>query len=804
MKLLITLFILISISAAGQEKKSVEAMPISTPLTIDGITDEPCYLTAQPAKDFVQLQPYNGRPAAQPSEVFIFYDQTALYVGAILYDSSPDSIFNYFSERDNIGMSDYFGIYFDPYNQGQLAYGFFVNPAGVQTDMKAIKSDYDSEDDNWNAVWESKTRITEKGWVVEMRIPYSALRFSDKAGQTWGLNMFRNIRRYNSNTSWNLIDRKVAGFIHQEGILTGIKDIKPPVRLMFSPYAATYLEYKENKSSPDFVYKGGMDVKYGLNESFTLDMMLIPDFGQIQSDDKELNLSPYELYYSERRQFFTEGTELFDRAGIFYSRRMGSSPKFSGRANDALRENEVIDFSPSETQLINATKISGRNQHGLGLGVLNAMSLPSHSRLKDTITGKEREILVQPFTNYNVSVVDKSMKNNSYISFINTNVSMFNDPFMANATATDFQFRDKSKKYAISGKGGISYRGASDKETGFGANLKLDKNSGNFQFGISQDLFSDKLNINDLGYLRRNNYMMTSSYAYYQIIEPFWKIREWSSSLWWDYTRMYKPGKLAGNEMGLNTRALFKNNYRLQLNGGMATNNYDYYEPRVKGRYFVRPHYYFYNINLSTDMRKPLNFFFHYGGFNQPSTGQKGYMGDVSMNIRAGQRLQFNYSLSFRNETDDQGYVNKTSDDDTIYFAVRDINTFENVLFATYAFTNKASISFRTRHYWSSAANKSFHQLQADGKLKPDANYNQNHDNNYNAFNVDMIFRWIFAPGSEFTFAWKNSIYNDRPFVTNDYFRNLDRTLSSDQVNSLSVKVLYYIDYNNLVRKKKV
>ncbi len=803
MKFLITVYLLfiIQLQAFSQEKKTVEALEISTPLNIDGVLDEPYYLQAQPARDFVQLQPLNGRPSFQPSEVYVFYDQTALYVGAMLYDSSPDSIFNYFTERDDIGMSDYFGIYFDPYNQGQLAYGFFITPAGVQTDIKAIKSDDDDEDDNWNAVWESKTRISEKGWIVEMKIPYAALRFSDKAGQTWGLNMFRNIRRYNSNNSWNLIDRKVSGFIHQEGAMTGIKNIKPPVRLSFSPYAATYLEFKDETKATDFVYKGGMDVKYGLNESFTLDMMLIPDFGQIQSDDKELNLSPYELYYDEKRQFFTEGTELFDRGGIFYSRRMGSSPKFSDRADDALTENEIIDFSPSETQLVNATKVSGRTQKGWGLGMLNSMSLPSYSTLKDTMTGERRRILVQPLTNYNLSVVDKSLKNNSYISLINSNVSMINDPFSANVTATDFQFRDKAKKYAIGGKAGISTRGASDKENGYGANLKFDKNSGNFQFGISQDLFSDKFNINDLGYLRSNNYLLTSSYIYYQVIEPFWIIREWSGNLWNDYTRMYKPNVFAMNETGLNARVLFKNNYRFKINGGTASDRYDYYEPRVKNRYVVKPSYFFYNLNLNTDQRKPLNFFFHYGGFVQPSTDQTGYSGEVGMNIRAGQRLQFTYELSFNNETNDRGYVDNTSDEDTIYFAVRDINMFQNVIYTSYAFTNKASISIRVRHYWSGAANKYFLQLQNDGSLKSDNSYNGNHDNNYNAFNVDMIFRWIFAPGSEFTLAWKNSIYNDQDAVTTNYFRNFEKTIHSNQVNSLSAKVLYYIDYNKLRKR---
>jgi hypothetical protein len=204
------------------------------------------------------------------------------------------------------------------------------------------------------------------------------------------------------------VDRNISGFIYQEGQLTGLKDIKPPLRLSLSPYIATYFETKSSGSG--FLYKGGLDLKYGINESFTLDMMLIPDFGQIQSDDQELNLSPYELYYNEKRQFFTEGMELFDRAGILYSRRIGAAPKFS--VSDFLKDGEEATSMPSETQLVNATKISGRTGKGWGVGFLNAMSLPAYATLEDTSSGATRDVLVQPFTNYNVSVVDKSLKNN--------------------------------------------------------------------------------------------------------------------------------------------------------------------------------------------------------------------------------------------------------------------------------------------------------------------------------------------------------------------------------------------------------
>jgi len=785
--------------ACAQEKKSVEAVRITTPITIDGILDEAVYKQVKPANNFVQLQPYNGKPAMQPTEVYFFYDQSAIYVGAMLYDSRPDSIFNILTERDNTGMSDYFGVYIDPYNQGQLAYGFFITPAGVQIDIKAIKSDGDNEDGNWNAVWESKTRVTDKGWTVEMRIPFSELRFSEKSGSTWGLNMFRNIRRYNSNNSWNFIDRNVSGFIHQEGQLIGIKDIKPPVRLSFSPYLATYFEPKSSTASSSFLYKGGLDLKYGINESFTLDMMLIPDFGQIQSDDKKLNLSPYELYYSEKRQFFNEGTELFQRGNIFYSRRIGAAPKFS--AGDALKNNEIVDYNPSETQLVNATKISGRTKDGWGVGVLNAMSLQSNATAKDTITGEKRSVNVQPFTNYNVLVVDKSLKNNSYISLINTNVHMFGNPFSANVTATEFQLRDKTKSYALRGKGAVSSRGDSIKETGYYGFLSLARNKGKLQYGISQDLYTDKYNPNDLGYLQRNNQMTTESYVYYQKTEPFGIFREVNGSAYWDHIRMFNPSTLYCHEFGYNVNARFKNNYFANINGRYDTDVFDYFEPRVFGRFYKRAHGPQFNLNLNTDNRKPLSFYFHYGHGNQPTIRQYANFGDFQATLRVGQRFQFDYLFSFYNSINERGFVDKNSSNDSIVFAKRNVNSLENILSTSYILSNKASLSLRVRHYWSGALNKNYYLLQQNGSLNDYPNYAQNKDQNYNAFTLDMILSWNFAPGSELVCAWKNSAYADQNNFTNSYWTNLHDTWMN-QLNSLSVKVLYYIDYNKFKKKK--
>lgn len=795
-----SLLFIFSLTLFSQSKKSIEALRISTPLTIDGILDEAVYKQASPAKDFVQLQPYNGKPSLQPTEAYYFYDESAIYVGAMLYDNAPDSIFNYLSERDDTGMADYFGVYIDPYNQGQLAYGFFITPAGVQMDIKAVKSDGDYEDTNWNAVWESKTRITDKGWIVEMKIPFSALRFSKENGKSWGLNMFRNIRRYNSNNSWNLIDRNASGFIHQEGELTGIKDIKPPVRLSLSPYLATYLESKKGTKA-DFLYKGGLDLKYGLNESFTLDMMLIPDFGQIQSDDKRLNLSPYELYYSENRQFFTEGTELFNRGNIFYSRRIGAAPKLS--ANKSLNSNEIVESTPSETQLINATKISGRTKNGWGVGVLNAMTLTSNAQVLDTITGKTRNVSVQPFTNYNVTVVDKTLKNNSYVSLINSNVTMFGNPFRANVTATEFQLQDNSKTYALKGKSGISSRGETTYETGYYANLGFEKTKGKLQYGINQNVISDKYNPNDLGYLQRNNQIYTEGWIYYHIIEPFWIIRDCGGNIWGNTTRMYNPNTFYDKAVGYNANVNFKNNYGININGFFNSDRYDYFETRVKNRFFVKEHFYMYNLNINSDRRKRLNFYLHYGRSIQPTTDQYNDYMDIQTALRLGQRFQIVYSFGLDNSMNNVGFIGKNNDNSKINFAKRDVKSLVNVITTSYVLNNKASLNLRARHYWSGAKNKTFYLLQEDGSTVSDPTYTDNADQNYNAFTVDMMFRWNFAPGSELVMSWKNSAFADNDIVNNNYWKNI-RDTWLNQSNSLSLKVLYYIDYNSVKKKKKI
>ncbi|HEY1006900.1 MAG TPA: DUF5916 domain-containing protein, partial [Sphingobacteriaceae bacterium] len=392
--------------------RKLKAVRTDQPIRIDGMLNDPAWQSAGTATDFFELRPVPGRveKPGQKTEVWVLYDDEAIYVAARMNDLSADSIARQVVPRDQVGNADFIGVVFDTYNDKMNGNGFFVTAAGSQFDAKYSQTG--NEDGNWNAVWFSHVQVDDKGWTAEFKIPYSALRFSTKDVQTWGVNFVRMRRKANQQTFWNNVDPKVSGFINQSGLLTNLENIQAPPRLSFSPYVSSYVNSYQKETSNSF--NGGMDVKYGINDAFTLDMTLVPDFGQVQSDNQVLNLTPFEVRFNENRQFFTEGTELFSKGDLFYSRRIGSYPAYirdiSGELDSS--KNEVVHKSASESKLVNATKISGRTSNGLGVGIFNAVTKRMFAQVRDE-AGNEREIMNQPLTNYNILVLDQSLKNNS-------------------------------------------------------------------------------------------------------------------------------------------------------------------------------------------------------------------------------------------------------------------------------------------------------------------------------------------------------------------------------------------------------
>jgi hypothetical protein len=796
----------------NNEKRTFEITKVSESPKIDGVLDDKVWENMPVANNFFQYEPYNGIEPSQPTEVKIIYDDKAIYIAATLYDSNPDSILTEFSQRDVFdgANADLFAVILAPFNDGVNASSFMVSAAGVQSDAKLIGNE---EDNNWDAVWESEVKITEFGWVAEIKIPYSALRFPQNGDQVWGIHLWRNIRRHREWSSWNFIDVNIQGFVNQTGDLSGIKDIEPPLRLSVTPYISAYLENDGDDNSWGNDYNAGMDVKWGINQSFTLDMILIPDFGQVQSDDEVLNLSPYEIRYDEKRSFFTEGTELFNKGGIFYSRRIGSQPKNHDNVEDQLGVNDTVTVNPVDTKLINATKISGRTDKGLGLGFFNAMTGASEAVILDTLTGEKRNYTTQGFVNYNMLVIDQSLKNNSYVSFVNTNVLHADENYTANVTGGEFRLNNKENSYQLFGRGSVSQKYTDSTEFGHNYMIEFAKTKGNFLFEFMHNTESDTYDPNDMGYIQQNNESTWYAEFNYNINEPFWKVLNWRNEINFVYQNLYKPRKFSEFNFSLSSNTTFAKRY---LHAGFFLNfnpvvNRDYFEPRVDGWKFNRPRSGVYNWWISTDYRKTLALDFNQGAWLAFDYEGYGYWFGIGPRIRFNDKWLLTYRTALDFNFNTYGYIEdyeSTNVDGTaetvINFGKRDVSTIINTLNTSYVFNSKMSLNFRARHYWSRVQYDDFYQLQEDGYLSPSIGYNtygEDENYNYNAFTVDMKYLWRFAPGSEMAVVWKNAIYTNETDIINNFMDNLNNTFESSQINSISLKILFYLDYQYLMKK---
>ena len=530
-KLTLILSFFVSTFANAQivkEKPALKAKKVAAAIKIDGILNEPSWAEAAEATNFIEFRPtpFKPEPIGNKTVVKIMYNNVGIYIGGKCYEANTDSIAKELVGRDGFGNNDFLGVAFDTYYDKQNGFEYFVTPLNEQFDAKLSTG---NEDFSWNAVWESKTKLENDGWSFEIFIPFSAIRFGKGNVQDWGINFLRSKAKTSQLFAWSSLDPNIPGALVQAGTWKGVTNIKPPIRLQFSPYLSYYstIFTKTNSGEKKIVQQvnGGMDVKYGINQAFTLDMALIPDFGQVQTDNRVLNLGPFEQQFTEQRPFFTEGTELFSKGDLFYARRIGKNPvQASYDYANNLNSNEEITKDPQETKIINATKVSGRMQNGLAVGILNAVTGIQRATVKNNITNVERKVESYPLTNYNVLVLDQTFKNNSSISFVNTNVTRNGSAYDANVSMFLADFSDKKNKWngggnvAVSNLIGAGNNGGTI--TGYAQNLFFGKRSGQFNFNINSSVVTDKFDKNDLGYQSNNNSIDNGFYAGYRWNKP--------------------------------------------------------------------------------------------------------------------------------------------------------------------------------------------------------------------------------------------------------------------------------------------
>ena len=797
------------------QTKSLPAVKTAHSIKIDGILNDAAWSTSAVATDFIQNFPKAGEQASVKSEVRILYDNTSIYIGALLSDD-PSLIRKQLTARDAEQQTDadYFSVFFDTYNDNQNGFQFLVTSANVQTDARLSPNfvgDFgDYGDKTWDAVWESKTSITDQGWIVEMRIPYFSVRFAKRDLQDWGIQFMRFTRRNNENSFWNYVDPNVNGFVNQFGDYTGLKDIQPPLRLSFSPYLSTGINTSPivTGTKTEWLKSGGMDVKYGLSESFTLDATIIPDFGQVVSDNVVNNLTPYEIRFDENRQFFTEGTELFNKAGLFYSRRVGERPQRFGAVQSFVQNDpkfEIIE-NPAVTNLYNAIKLSGRTKNKLGIGIFNAIGQRERAILRNVVNKSDSIIVTEPLANYNIVVVDQALKNRSYITFTNTNVIREGLNRDANVSAVDVSFFDKENKFNLRGATRYSKIFGDNGYDGFSTLLRVGKVSGKIQYYLQNSILSDKYDPNDLGILFNNNEVSYGGQMSYNQFTPKGKFLTYNYSVTSRYVWLYRPYSFRYLSATLNGFWVFKNFWDVSLSlGTMPFGENDYFVLNTPARYAKRPAWSWVQLEGSTDSRKKLFFSYEYlqGLFHIPEKHDY-HIIELGLRYRFSNKVSMNLTHRNEMETDYIVFAGREINQEPIISFV-DFTDITSIYSGIYNFTPRMNLTMRVRHNWSKVIYKRFANVDpANGKDIPRA-FIPNQNENVNFFNLDAFFTWDFRLGSRIVIGWKNFLGVEEfvdGAIHRKYLNNLGETLDLRHGNELTLRFIYFIDYNTLKRKR--
>ena len=387
---------------------------------IDGKLTDAAWEQVEWGGDFIQYQPSSGEAPAEPTQFKILYDDKNLYLAFKCYDKEPEKIVRRMSRRDGF-EGDWIEVNIDSYFDHLTAFSFTLSASGVIGD-EAITNNGNNWDSSWDPIWFAKTSIDQEGWTGEARIPLSQLRFANKEHHVWGLQLTRRYFRKEERSTWQHIPNDAPGWVHMFGELHGISGIKPQKQLEIAPYTLAKIERFEKEEGNPFVtgkdeaLSVGVDGKIGITSDLTLDFTINPDFGQVEADPSQVNLSAFQVFFQERRPFFVEGRTILDyrltRSAwggsfssdrLFYSRRIGRSPQYF----PSLEGNEYID-RPQNTSILGALKLTGKTKKGLSIGVVETVTAEEKAVIDHE--GSRREVTVEPLTNYFVGRVQQDIK----------------------------------------------------------------------------------------------------------------------------------------------------------------------------------------------------------------------------------------------------------------------------------------------------------------------------------------------------------------------------------------------------------
>ncbi len=548
---------------------TVSAVRVDRSPVVDGRLDDPAWKSAALVSGLVQSDPDEGRAVSESTAVRVVYDRSALYIGARLFDRKPDAIVRLLGRRDVTTPSDEFQLMLDTYHDRRTSFLFAVSSSGVQRDAVA-GDDGDDFDESWDAVWQSAATIDSLGWTVEMRIPFSQLRFSKAPNQVWGVRFVRWIQRKNELALYPFVAKTENGVASRFAQLVGLRDLGDVRGLEILPYTVARQQFDRPEANNPFddghrVFGGvGLDVKAGLSPSFKLDLTVNPDFGQVELDPAFVNLTAFEQFLTEHRPFFTEGSSLFsfgstgggisprfDTPLLFYSRRIGRPPQ-----GEPTSSGDFTDV-PEATTILGAAKLSGKTASGWSVGTVEAVTAREFATVVDTATGARASDEVEPLANYFATRVKRDFAaGNTTLGFVGTGVTRSIDQpalkFLSSDAYTggvDFLHRwgDRAYSFAASVSGSVvhgdttainEFQEASDRYyqrpdarhyrfdstatslSGIAADVYLNKVGGNMVWTLAANTMTPGFEVNDLGFQERVDIASAFAAAGYRWTRP--------------------------------------------------------------------------------------------------------------------------------------------------------------------------------------------------------------------------------------------------------------------------------------------
>lgn len=689
---------------------------IGKPPVIDGKLNDKAWSEVKWGTDFVQFDPYNGKKPSQKTAFKVLYDNNNLYVAIRCYDTHPNKIVRRLSRRDNID-GDWAGIAIDSYFDKRTAFGFLVSEAGVKLDGK-FANDNGNIDPTWNAIWYVKTSKDSKGWVAEMKIPLSQLRFTDKPKMTWGFEVARYIFRKQEQEFWQPIAKDASGFISHFGLLTGLNNIKPKREVFLDPYVMSKLTTSPKIAGDPFAtgktgsFSAGLDGTIAVTNNLTMNFTINPDFGEVDADPSEVNLTAFETYFPELRPFFVEGSSIFNfpliagdddsENNLFYSRRIGRPPQYY----PSLADSEYVKM-PQITRILGAAKLSGKTQNGWSIGIMEALGSKETAKL-DSL-GRRSKIAVEPLTNFfNARLQKDCNKGNTFVGGMFTATNRFihdsNLSFLPTAAYTgglDFRnywkehtFRLSAKLVASSVSGGTeaitdlqespqryfqrpgNYRHVDTTARmlqGTSASIDFRKiGGGNWRYGFQTFMESPGLAVNDQGYLQSTDVIQEVSWLEYDILEPFgifrnmgFSISEWSD---WNFS-----GQHTNSGENISSWCQFKNYWYANLSLNRNGYNLDWSELRG-GPALLKPGGWSYYVGITTDSRKKIYYSLSFE--NSYSDQNEGY--SLSLNLGVYYQpldfLKVSFAPTFYHSSEGLMYVNTEQVGNKNLYLVSSIN----------------------------------------------------------------------------------------------------------------------------------